>query len=376
MAAQPQQQQGDNSYAILWIVGILCLGFGLIWYLAQPQIVAFVIKLRLIEINIVKLFSTGLWATENSLKSIPPSTYNQVSFNQLVAISETVGRYLAYPAALILGSLSILTYINHATLKYKKTYSMQRLIDQEVTDWPQITPIEKVDLVKQHIDKGPWAMAMAPMQFAKKHNLLIEERSIAVANNVFDATPKVTATVSKGDAHRVFTLQLGPYWRGIERLPIYAQALFAAFAARANGDRNGSAGLLAQIASSTRRGKLDFSGTNELLAKYGNSKPVLKITASHAFVLTVMASMLSLARQDGVLPSADFLWLKPIDRRLWFMLNTVGRKTAVTEVAGAYAHWLAECQYARPIKIPMVDEAVNALELAITETLYKPDEEG
>lgn len=376
MAGQPQQQQSDNAYAIFWIVGILFIASFVLWYLFQPQIVSAVIKLRLFEINILKLFTTGLSQTEASLKNISPGSYSLVNFDVLVTISEAVGKYLAYPVAIILLCLAGLTYINHATLKYRKTYTMQALIEQEAADWPQITPIVNVDLVKQHVDKGPWAMGLTPMQFAKKHNLLIEERVVnASSGNVFNPGHTITATLNKGEAHRAFTLQLGPYWRGIEHIPIYAQALFAAFAARAGGDRNGSAKLLSSIAASIKGGKLDFSGTKELLNKHKNNKQVIKVTSSHAFMLTVMAEMLNLARHDGVLPSADFLWLKPIDRRLWYMLNSVGRKTPFAEVAGPYAHWLAEKQYGRPIKTPMVDEAVKALDLAIKDTVYKPDSE-
>jgi intracellular multiplication protein IcmP len=86
--------------------------------------------------------------------------------------------------------------------------------------------------------------------------------------------------------------------------------------------------------------------------------------------LTVMASMLEAARLDGVLSSAEFLWLKPIDRQLWFMLNSVGRWTAVVEVGGPFAHWLAEKEIGRPIKTPLVDQATKALEIAMQEIVY------
>jgi intracellular multiplication protein IcmP len=94
----------------------------------------------------------------------------------------------------------------------------------------------------------------------------------------------------------------------------------------------------------------------------------------HAFVNTVMASMLMTARNDGVLASADFLWLKLVDRQLWFMLNSVGRKTPFAEVAGIFAHWHAELLLGQPIKIPVIEEAINGLELAISEVIYVPEE--
>jgi intracellular multiplication protein IcmP len=96
---------------------------------------------------------------------------------------------------------------------------------------------------------------------------------------------------------------------------------------------------------------------------------------SHAYVLTVMAAMLVGARDDGVQSSADFLWLKPVDRKLWYMLNTVGRQTPFAEVAGVYAHWLAEKEAGKRMLVPMVEEATKALEIALKEVVYRRDEE-
>jgi intracellular multiplication protein IcmP len=45
---------------------------------------------------------------------------------------------------------------------------------------------------------------------------------------------------------------------------------------------------------------------------------------------------------SGVLQSALFLWLKPKDRRLWYILNNVGRKVAWPEITGVFAHWQFE----------------------------------
>ena len=87
-----------------------------------------------------------------------------------------------------------------------------------------------------------------------------------------------------------------------------------------------------------------------------------------------MASMLEEARQDGVQASADFLWLKPLDRRLWYTLNTVGRQTPFIEVAGIFAHWIAEKEAQRRLRVPMVEEATNAVELALKDVVYRPDE--
>ena len=111
---------------------------------------------------------------------------------------------------------------------------------------------------------------------------------------------------------------------------------------------------------------------SSIIKKYQNSEIVQEIVAKHAYLLTVMASLIQAARDDGVVPSSEFLWLKPVDRRLWYMLNCVGRQTPYAEVAGPFGHWRAEKEMGRPSLVPMIDEAIKALEIAIKEIKLTP----
>lgn len=212
-------------------------------------------------------------------------------------------------------------------------------------------------------------MALSPVQFAKRHHLMRLERimpSVATATSGVGGG-YVAATLQPEAARRVFVVQLEANWQGVEYLSRPARALFAIFAARAARDREAATQLLLQMAKSavgnqtdsgaTYIGRLNFTGVDDLLKKYLSFKAVTQVCQRHAYVLTVMASMLQLARQDGVLASAEFLWLKPADRPLWFMLNSVGRQTAFPEVGGPFAHWLAELAIGQRLQVPMVDTA-------------------
>jgi intracellular multiplication protein IcmP len=119
-------------------------------------------------------------------------------------------------------------------------------------------------------------------------------------------------------------------------------------------------------------GKPDFSVAKPTLKKYQNSELVQEVVNKHAYVLTVMGSLLVAARNDGVVPSSEFLWLKPVDRRLWYMLNCMGRQTPYAEVGGPFAHWRAEKEMGRRCLVPMIDEAIRALEIAIKEIKLTP----
>ncbi len=367
-----QQQSGDNSLAPLWIiVGLFVLGW-LLWSFFHTQIVGFFLAVKAWEAHLIAFFLPSVAHLPAEIKHLSPE---QVDFSQLLDISREVGSYLRYPIIVILIILAFIIYSSHINLQFKKTYNMKLLTEAERKNWPQISPVINLNLVKQDIDKGPWAMALSPMQFAKKHALLQEEKTIPTMTMASTQRNQTTVQIKREAAYHIFTLQLGEYWQGVERLSPTTKALFVIFASRANRDRDGALKLLLQIAESSTTGRLNFSGVNELWEKHKNNKTVNQIMHSHAYVLTVMASMLDLARKDGVLASADFLWLKPTDRLLWFMLNSVGRQTVFPEVAGPFAHWNIERAMGRRLLLPMVEEAVNGLDAAIKEILYIPDSE-
>ncbi|WP_235379126.1 secretion/conjugation apparatus DotM-related subunit [Candidatus Coxiella mudrowiae] len=57
--------------------------------------------------------------------------------------------------------------------------------------------------------------------------------------------------------------------------------------------------LLIQIAKSSLHGKLDFSGVEELLLKYKESKLIKWLKTHHAYVGTLMATLLHIGRVEG-----------------------------------------------------------------------------
>lgn len=379
MSQQQQQQGGDNSLDFFWGIALLLVGGLALWYFGRIYIVSAIYFVRYYEILLVDYILRG-WAAIADTIGLPiPETGSLVAalntinsgasvntpFNEVAEVSNIVGWYLAFPIALILVILAFVAYNSNVGGKFKRIHSMKTLKASEAKLWSSITPVKKLDLINEDIDKGPWAMALTPMMFAKSKKLLIEDRS----------KPEVTVTVNRGMASKEFAMQLGPYFTKFEALPPHTQALFAIFAARACRDRKASEKMLEQIARSAETGQMNYSGARALAAKHINKKEVVFALSRHAYVMTVMATMLELARTDGVLASAEFLWLKPVDRRLWYMLNSVGRQTPFSEVSGPFAHWLVEKKLGRPMRVPMVDEAVKALEVAIADIIYEPEED-
>lgn len=367
------QENAENAYTVLWILGVIFVISGLIWYFWSNQLKAFFILVRKYEIAILSFFIH----TDNmnrAIEGINLATPQILNWKYAVVISQYVGGYLMYPSIVILLILAIFIFRSSSTMRYTKAYNMDTLVHQEKVNWPQISPVADLDLLEQDINQGLWAMAMTPLQFVKHYKLVKLER-VADKKAVWRSEGVIQMTLNKEKAYQVFAAQLGPLWAGVEYLPPHIKALYAVFLARIEHDTQACHDYLSRLSASAASGNIDYSDTQAYLKKYGRAKPAQFCQQRHAYVMTVMATMLELARVDGVLASADFLWLKPLDRRLWYVLNTVGRQVAPAEIGGIFAHWLAEKHMGRALTVPMIDESVVGLEKALANIVYIPDED-
>jgi intracellular multiplication protein IcmP len=245
-------------------------------------------------------------------------------------------------------------------------HSMDTLIKSEVAIWPHVQPIVSLNLINEPTDKGAWASAQNPVEYAKDHHLLKEGTEL-----------------DKEKAEKVFVSQLSKVWAGVNQLDPVTKAFFAIFAAHGNWDekdpkyKSGKSDArkgINRLASSYFQNpkKLDLSWADEMAKKHFEHPAVQEITSRHAYTHTVMMSLLEYARRNGVLPSSEFFWLRPVDRTLWYALNNVGRNVAWTEVAGIYGHWLAEKIVDAPLVRPYVQKAVEAFADALKNIKLKP----
>lgn len=365
-------QNSDDALAPIWITVFILIASSLLWYFNHTVIVQFIFKVNIIQAKIVNLFWPGepLGPAVQLMETVNPSL---VDWKSLVDITSQVGEYIRYFYGVIIVILALFLYQKDITNKFCKIYSMKTLRSQEQENWPSIAPVVKQDLINTSIDEGPWAMALSPMEFARKYHLL-KKNDLLVDNNA--PGQEMTASLKKADAKRVFTMQLGPIWEDFDHCQPHVRALAAIFMARINRDKDSANKISAELSKSYAVGKINYNAAFPTLEKYKNSTLVQEVVHRHAYVYTMMASLLEAARDDGVVPSSEFLWLKPIDRRLWYVMNCVGRQTPFAEISGPFAHWKAEKVMNRPSLTPMIDEAVKALEIAIKEVKLTPKEIG
>ena len=255
---------------------------------------------------------------------------------------------------------------------YKQKHSIDTLIKHQADLWPQVKPMVNVHPEKiDDLDYGEWAMCLEPYNFAKKYNILIEEE-----NKIGD----IYLRLDEGNATDVFQKQLGRPWKGVEDLNKYERYIFAILASRTCRETEHSLKLVGKIAWSlttetkySKKQLKEFENTAEFLVeeaiqKYKNRENIQDIINQHFYVNTVFARLQDESRNDGVLATADYIWLKPRNRPLWYILNNVGRKSAWTEAAGTWHHYNYEKVIKRKLPSPMITGAISALDIAFRES--------
>ena len=81
--------------------------------------------------------------------------------------------------------------------------------------------------------------------------------------------------------------------------------------------------------------------------------------------IDLVALLIAVRREHGVVASAEFLWLKTIDRDLWYALNGAGRRQFHVESAGVFAHYHKQLEAMKTsgetLTEPKIADAVNGL---------------
>lgn len=190
---------------------------------------------------------------------------------------------------------------------------------------------------------------------------------------------------------RLFEEQLGPSWRGLEpQHPTHVKALIVIFALHYRGTmKEVGKGFLKEKVNVSLELRGDISAIyalnlgnptskevnakiEALIAPHLADKKLMQLPekrmAKFAYMHTALVNLLTDARKEsGVLPPAEFLWLKHVDRTLWYGLNNVGRRAFHTEGAGIVSHYQAERIVGHALVEPHVAEAIDGVKSYLEE---------
>lgn len=101
---------------------------------------------------------------------------------------------------------------------------------------------------------------------------------------------------------------------------------------------------------------------DKTIEKLKDDPKVKAVVKRHAYNLTVMSGLIESARDGGVVPSCNFLWLKVHDRKLFYVFNNLGRHVAWVECVGFWSHYLAESKVKVPYPYPKVRNGLEGLD--------------
>jgi intracellular multiplication protein IcmP len=372
----------------------------IIWYFARVEILMVLRYLRLAELFIISLFTDrvnacyawlkqapilpanptneGLQDTSNCFGdlSVLPQGQTVLDYYSLTGISigiigHITAHYMRFPLAILFGFVAIYITFYSPRNQFRTRHTLETFIKAQVKMWPVISPIVnfKPASLSARIpgstvpDKLPaFAEALSPEEW-------ISFQRIPVTNGI----PDREAT------RRAFIQQLGPRWQGIEGQPPYMRAFYAACALKGAQKREQSDELLGRLSLcwSLEKGFNMAPDVNAEVNKILGDKDLIgaanNIAAQHAYRTTAILGALKWARwMGGVLASAQFLWMRAVDRNLWYPLNNLGRRSFHVEGSGAIAHFMAEQNAKKPLPIPRVDTAI----VALNQFLADPDKQS
>lgn len=403
MADQRERNAGGNGGAgVVASVMFIILGIFL-WWAAHDAICHFLLfGIRVFTFPFSWI--PGLRAGEVhdwAVQAAQPAYVKQIKFGMLEKVGGIAGRYWLV-VLLPLVALAIRDALQTVTRRAAITYEITQFLTTQAKSWPAVVPWVHRDLTQNN--KGRMAPLLHPNEVGLMYKFLVRtvrRRSDGTCIYEFD----------EEQARQAMIDQVGPRFSKLDDFKPYERALFAVFALRILRSKEKKR-LEGQIlldklnrsAATSKNGKVDpsvaepeFQRVKELLAASPSSSLPSRTKAGlrrlkaaikeHQWVSPLLVRMLVEARRfDGVLPPAEFLWVKEHSRALWAALNRapVGDRlyfTGYSEGAGILncfqAEKLAALMGGR-LTNPYVEGAVRAFKESLYETGYidTPVEKG
>ena len=237
----------------------------------------------------------------------------------------------------------------------RRRFNMESLLANNAEVFPCLAPVVgrgKTLLAPESYDQGIWRIARSPLQLAVENGLLLdgegkpftEDQILRRGLGYAGAPAYGRAQLDKEKAAEVLRAQLGKAFAGFGALNAERKAMASAFLAYASGDKKDCLSILDELSVSyteTEAGVpacpvLETSGFKKQVTRLWNknkkllfSDPLLKRHTSYEQVWFM--ALLTCARRKGVLATSQFLFLRPLDRPLWYALNQCGGRASWAE---------------------------------------------
>lgn len=320
------------------------LAFYGLWHFKHAALAAAYMKWRHAEVLPFAAIFDHAEAIRQGLRNAITHS-DQVPFSALRAAGNQVGVFYV-PFVIAVAAYTIRRAMKTPILKSYRVHDSKSLMEAQARTFPAILPVIDIDLTDD--TSARWAVSRRPEEFANDNGLIADGK------------------FNRQRAKIVFLEQLGRWIKHPDQLYHHEKALFSVFAARILDGREASQALLDALNRSARNkdSRPNYKLVQETYIKYRQHPDMLNMLRKHPYTRTFLFALLLKARETGVLPSSEFIWLKPNDRMLWYPLNSAGRKTPFVDAAAVFAQYQAERVAAdanRELTEPYVERAIDGL---------------
>lgn len=415
----PADHSKETAFIVAWI--LLCVGSFLLWKYANFVVVVpafFVYFLEYRALQFVHLLSFG----DNNAGWVAATLFNHdicqprcvpsaVDWPNFVAISKDVGQRTYMMNIAILFAMAMVILFRMRGDGFKRTFSLtgrsrksifrflgikiknrfligviktltfltltKKLLTTEKKEWVNVGPSfmryqsdywaisSPAESFNADNFSGPEHPARTPAEWLRDHHVSLTEK----------------AGLDEAAARLAFEAQLGQAWTGLKNASYYVKtiATLSALGRKREPRRDTLAGEIARIHA---LGGADVEKKClELLNKWLSDKTFTatleRVMGKHAYTNTAMIAILGWGGplknwgggKSGIFASSSFLWLRSVDRPLWYALNNVGRRAFHTEGAGVVSHFFAERLARQPLLEPYVESAMDGLRRYLKEHL-------
>lgn len=372
------QSDDQGVFLAVGVFALIFFGIPALYAAKSAAVNGFLLTLCKAQLKPFLLFSDEARQAMSMISTLEPGN---LSWDKMTKILNYTGKWIRWPLAGFLFLLGGLSLSLGRVGALNRKFSMETLLKNNAEMIPCLIPVVgRGDylLSRESYDNGPWMLARSPLQFAATHQLLTDTsgRPWSVDDLMRDGLgytdlPAYGQSVfDRKRAEFILVAQLGSHRREFSEMQPERRALAAALAAFASGAKDAGIAALDQVSKTYRESpnpscmaltdRQVMQSMDELFAKH--SKITDRLNLIHAFELTWFMGLLGLARKKGVLASSQFLWVRPVDRSLWYALNQCGGRVAWIEGAAAWSHYQAETQACKAIVEPCIYKAVISLE--------------
>lgn len=301
-----------------------------------------------------------------------------------------------------------------------KSSALYRYVKSQSEIWVYIKPIVNImeDMLEKNssLDNEWYASAELPLAWMKRKGLfkMVKNES---RRNLLTVRQKTEFSLDRKKAYNELRTNLGPLWRGLEELSFEEKCILAVIVPHAFG-RIAMSRLMNRKLSRYHEQKKskeaeaeaprllkeieeevekilelhkdafetpyfeeasfedpfdpilssfeDISSEEDMFKK--GEQSIQNTLLTHCYVKTVFFSIVEKSWVYGVLASAEMLWIKTVDRDLWYVVSQQGRVSSFVEVCGAWSHYLAEDAYGFKSIMPQVEEGLRGLDFELFKT--------